>query len=226
MKKNKYIILTLMMFGLQTQHISAACTQEELNEFKKNEDTYIMKYEYDKSTEKYNIYIEGKNNQLYNYIIYTDNAFECEETQDNRIKCHSFEPGNYKIEILGQTATCDSVLKRKTLKIPKYNKYSEDPLCEGIEEFVLCNPAYSKDLEYETFVSRVETYKKNHASTKPTEEQKKPTGLTKVEDFIDKIIDYVKENWIEITIVVVFIILVLITAIAKIKSIRKSRYLE
>lgn len=226
MKKIRYIILTIAIFLTCLTNAYAACTQEEINGFKKVEDEYTVKYEIDKETKKYYIYFERPQQNVYDFAIYTGNKFKCEDVSDTLSKCYHFDSGEYKIAIMGQTESCNDIFKTITLKLPKYNAYSEDPLCEGIEDFVLCNPTYEKEIDYDTFVSRIETYKKNHVENKIEKEEPTDDEQKKQNETLTKILKYAEDNWLQITIIVVFIILVIITIIVTAKSVRKSRRLE
>lgn len=219
--KKKYIILASVLFLFNLTPISAACTEEELKEFKKIEDKYTVKYEIDKSTKTYNLYFNSENKNKFSYRIYADNDFECNSIDDKKTKCKSFPNGEYEIIVVGQTQTCNSILKTINLKLPKYNIYADDQLCDGIEDFVLCNPTYDKDIDYNTFVSRVNTYKKNHR-----EEKKEETFQNKPTKVVDKGISYLKEHMIEIIVITLFTVLILITIVLTIKQHRKSRRLE
>ena len=153
--------------------------------------------------------------------FYVIGQLQCTEIDKNNTKCYYFEPGTYRIDIVGKKQACDDILKTINLKLIKYNPYSEDPLCKGIEEFVLCQPTYEKELDYDTFVSRVNTYKKTKQNKidKEQNNQKENTNL-------DKIKSYIKENLVQIIIIIIFIILVIISTIIWINSIKKSRRLE
>ena len=193
-------------------------------QFNKIKNEYTVKYEYDKTRETYDLYLKSSNPDMYYYKLFVTGDLQCETVDSKTVKCLDFEPGTYDIWITGQTETCNDALKEIKLKIPKYNKMSEDPLCEGIEEFVLCNPGYEKEIDYNSFVSRINTYKKNKQQN---EEEVKEEKKDKKESIIDeKILNFLKNNIIEIIVISIFIILVIITAIVTIKSMRKSRRLE
>ena len=221
MNKFKYLIFTLVVFVMNVHNILAVCTQEEINAFKKIEDNYTIKYEFDKSTKTYNLYFNASKPKEFYYTIYTEDNLNCSAINETTMKCINFASGEYEVEIVGVTNTCNNVMKTIILKLPKYNKFSEDPLCEGIEDFVLCNPTYDKDIDYETFVSRVNTYKKNH--------QENETETPKTEEETEtpnEILDYIVNNWLNIIIISIFVILLIITIIVTYKNARKSRYLE
>lgn len=224
MKIYKYTIITFILFLLGISNTYASCTQEEINNFKKVEDEYTVKYEFDKVTKTYTIYFKMPTPDKYIFQIYSEQKLECIKMEDNTTKCIKFVPDEYEVEIIDATRVCSSPLKTINLKLPEYNKYSEDPLCKGVEEFVLCSPTYGKEIDYETFVSRVKTYK----NTKLKQEQEQNTNKEKEreENFFNRMIKYIETNIIQIIVVIVFVLLLLLTAIITIKSIRKSRRLE
>lgn len=222
MKIRKYIIFTFILFLTLITHTYAACTQEEINEFKRIEDEYKVTYEFNKTTKDYNVYLHMSKPEEYSYMFFSTEKINCSNQENTKLKCSGIKPGEYEIGVASHTKSCIDILKIIVLKLPKYNTYSEDPLCNGIEEFVLCNPTYSKEIDYETFVSRVNTYK----NTKNKENEiKQPEELTHNE-ILDITIDYIKDNLVAIIVIIVFIVLLIITIIITAKSIRKSRRLE
>lgn len=224
MKKNKKIILFTILSLLFNINVYASCTEEEINEFKKIEDEYKITYEFNKETKMYDIYLKNIETEKYRYNIYTDYELNCDEYNENLLKCTDFPLDIYEIEIVGRTKTCNDKLKSIIIDLSKYNSFSEDPLCEGIEEFVLCQPTYDKEIDYDTFVSRIETYKR----TKENKEQEAidKNKEEKKNNLFTEITEYIKENIFSITVVTIFIILMVITIIITAKSVRKSRRLE
>ena len=219
MKIYKKTIFTIILFLICITNTYAACTQEEINEFKKIEDEYTIKYEFNKDTKDYTITFNAPLPEKYTYQFNEDiDIKNLEMTTETNFKISKVTPGEHQIEIMGITKECLGIIKTITLKLPEYNNYSEDLLCEGIEEFVLCQPTYDKDIDYDTFVSRVNTYKKS--------KEKKQNNKIIQNEKDNKIIEYIKDNLIQIIIVAIFIVLVIITAYIMIKSIRKSRRLD
>ena len=218
MIKKKYIISTILLSLLCMNKTYAACTQEEINEFKKIENQFKVTYEFNKTTNDYHITIYNPAPNDYAYTFKEDlNHMKYESGDGGTLTFSGIKSGTYETIIIG-LKECTDDLKTITFKLPELNKYYQDPLCEGIDEFVLCQPTYSKEIDYETFKSRVETYKK----TKKNKEQTKKEEVTEE----NKILDYIKDNIYSIIIITVFVILVSITTIITAKSIRKSRRLE
>ena len=98
-------------------------------------------------------------------------------------------------------------------------------MCEGIEEFVLCQPTYDKEIDYDTFVSRVNTYKKTKQE-KVVDEPQKETENKKINVIINNILKFIQDNLFTITIITVFAIAIIVTIILTAKKIKKSRRLE
>lgn len=217
MKKNKKIILFTILSLLFSTNVYASCTEEEINDFKKIEDEYKITYEFNKETKDYIVIFTRKEPDKYDYYI-DSTGIKCDDINENKAQCYNFKPQKYDIYIIGQTEECDDILKEITLNLP-YNSLSEDPICEGIEEFVLCQPTYDKEIDYDAFISRVNTYKKNK-TTQPSSNNVNNSNQE------NKIITYIKENLLTIITVSIFIILVIITIILTAGSIKKSRRLE
>lgn len=221
MKKHKFLlsILSLSLFIPSTTY--ADCTKEEIDNFKQIEDEYKVTYEFDKDTKLYTLTFYSPEPDIYDFTSpYSSIYSNCEIINENTAKCSNIQSNEYNFEIIGMTDSCNITLKKIKITLSKYNTYSEDPLCEGIEEFVLCQPTYDKDIDYETFVSRVNSYKKNHPTKEVTDEQKEETKEQ------NKIVKYIQDNLFQIIIIVVFVTLVIITIILTAKSIKKSRRLE
>lgn len=217
MKIYKKTIFATILFLTCMNNTYAACTQEERNEFKRIENEYTIKYEFNEDTKDYTLYILNPKKDKYSYFIEIGKETKCTYVDETTTKCSGVQPNKYNVTVNGATNTCDETLKTINLNLKEYNKYSEDPMCKGIEEFVLCQPTYDKEIDYDTFVSRVNTYKKSKQNKENNKIEKNDNN---------QVIVYIKENLVQIIIISIFIILVLITTYITIKSIRKSRRLE
>ena len=217
MNKQKYLLTTLSLFIMLPSITYAECTSEEIKHFKEIEDEYKVTYEFNIDNQRYNLMFYA--NETYDYVF--DIKFEeettCEEKDKNTIVCYNVIPSKYKVSIVGNTNTCNDTLKTINLTLAKYNPYYQDSICDGIEDFVLCQETYDKDIDYETFKSRVNIYKKNL--------QKKEKEIKNVEGKDNAINQYIKNNIIQIIITAVFTIAIIVTTVLTIKSSKKSRRL-
>lgn len=217
MKKKKKILLTIISFIAFTSKTYAECTNEEVNAFKKISNEYKVTYEMNTESKLYNLTFYDPAPDKYTFVINgaTDGDFSIHD--NNNYQYLGLSPGEYTVTIEGVTNTCKDVLKTINLSLPKYNKYTEDPLCKGIEEFVLCQPTYDKDIDYETFKQRVEVYKKTK-----TENNIKTDDINKN----NAIVNYFKNNIGQISLFTISLVLVIIVITLIAKRQKKSRRLE
>lgn len=217
MKKKKKILLTIISFIAFTSKTYAECTNEEVNAFKKISNEYKVTYEMNTESKLYNLTFYDPAPDKYTFVINgaTDGDFSIHD--NNNYQYLGLSPGEYTVTIEGVTNTCKDVLKTINLSLPKYNKYTEDPLCKGIEEFVLCQSTYDKDIDYETFKQRVEVYKKTK-----TENNIKTDDINKN----NAIVNYFKNNIGQIFLFTISLVLVIIVITLIAKRQKKSRRLE
>lgn len=222
MNKKRYLILTLILSLLCMNKVYATCTQTAKEEFKKLEKQYRITTIFNSKDKTYNMKIEEADSNKFDYVFTTDYQYECKKINDNETECYGLKPGtSFYANIVGKTNQCNEVVKEELIKLANYNKFYGDPLCEGIEEFVLCQEIYDRVIDRETFEERIALYKKDKES-KPEEEE----PLNQDKSFIDKTISYVKQNLIQVIIVVIFIVLVITSLIVGYKLMRKSRRFE
>ena len=225
MIKKRYLTLTLALSLIGMNKSYAACTQEQLDAFKLVEKEYKITYELNHQTKLYNVIFHRDINKNYTYAIDSNmNKNENIYVTDNVITYKNISPGEYTIEIIDTDDSCKDAYKTITIKVPRYNKYSEDQLCEGIEEFYLCQENYEKEIDRETFESRVNTYKIK--KEKDDNKQEEIETNKEYDKGLLEIIEYIQENLTQVIIITVFIILIIITTIVTVKQSRKSRRLE
>ena len=239
MKKTRYFILFLFTFLLISPKVYAACTETELKQFKEIENKFTVTYTYNANDQNV-IKLYNPDPENYEYRVIAEENKNPNITF-NRINDNTYEAtGNidveYKVIVVNKKASCDDMLKTFTISPPPENGYSDDPLCEGIEEFILCQEGYNKPVTREDFESRVEAYKEsiqkdNDINTSgnndsSSNDENSNNNKTDSESIINKITSYIKENLVQVIIIIIFIILLIVTAIISIKSAIKSRRLE
>ena len=116
-----------------------------------------------------------------------------------------------KYKVLSRNGECaNELLLTHYITLPVYNKFSTDPLCEGIENYKLCYTFLDTDITYEEFKKKVEAYK-NKEEEKPDEEKVKTTKKSDWDKFLDFMLKY--------GVYIVALLAILITFI----SVRRSR---
>lgn len=218
MNKKNYLVILLSLFIILPHFTYAECAKEEMDHFKEIEDQYKVTYEFNKETKDYTLKMYVAEPQNYLFATYKDGNIKCNKVNEYERLCNNIPPGEYELYIIGISETCKEELKTIKIKLDQYNPYSEDSLCNGIEEFVLCQPTYGKEIDYDSFVSRVNTYKK----TKQEEQQANNNENNKD----NKVLNYIKANLFNIIIITIFTISIIATIIMSAKALKKSRRLE
>lgn len=216
----KVITIILVSLIINTNIIYAECTTEEQEYYKSIEDKYQTTYVFDKESRTYTMTLTYGDISTFSYSIEGDGMEIANIEVTDKIIVSNLAPGQYIAFVVGLTDSCNDVLKKEEITLPQYNQYAYDPVCEGIEEFVLCNPTYDKELDYDTFISRVNSYKKNKANQDKTDNntEEKPT-----------IKEWFKDNYMYFIYAIIGIVVLLIIALI-VKVIynheRKRRRLE
>lgn len=229
MIKKRYIALTLMLYLLSINKAYAStCTESARQEFNQIQNQYKITTTYNDENKTYNMKIETANTNKFGYVFTIEQEYSCNKVSDTVTECTGLKPGiSFYARVIGMTNECNDLLKEEEIKLIRNNEYYGDPLCEGIEEFVLCQKMYDKEIDRETFEERIEIYKEKQESKK--EEKKKQQEKEqeeKISNTLNETINYIKENFIQVVIVIIFIILVAITTVISIITARKRRRLE
>lgn len=229
MKKTRYFILFLFTFLLISPKVYATCSQEELNHFKEIEDQYKVTYDYNPDTKTYSItYIMTEVDKYRYEIAIAGEDINCTSPEEGKIVCTGKNFNGYQeFIIIGNSNTCTGEIKKTSLTIPKYNEFYGSQLCEGIEEFALCQLEYDEEITEEEFEKRVEIYKKNQ-DDKNSNSEKEENNDEKQEDGgkLYTIKQYIKDNFLKIFIITIFVILCIVSITMIVVYERKRRRLE
>lgn len=93
--------------------------------------------------------------------------------------------------------------------IPNYNEFSADKVCIGAEEFSLCQRWGAVSVDYDTFVEKVEAYKKQKAS------KIEPPDFEQEKTWLDYIFSFVGKYYVYLVSLVIIVVL-LISALKKV----------
>lgn len=214
MRNIKYYFIALLLTLVNIHVVYADCSDEEINNLKKEIDKIEITYKHLGEVTKEN------GNKVYNEFMVTaknipDNVYVhlfpmTEENfieEDNELKI-KLTTGEWHYSLY--SSLCETTIDEIIVKLPTFNIYSLDKLCDGIDgnDFKLCGKYYEFTVSREVFERRVKEYRKNHIISDNEKAIK--------ENIIDKIIVFVKKYYIYILIIVLLII-----AIASISAIIK-----
>lgn len=217
MKNIKYILFTLLFLFFNVFCVNASCTDEELLELKNLADeikiTYkhLGKTEYEEGRVSYNVFdvnVSNFSDEL--YISLLNNTVKI--VPENGKATKKFNNGTWNLEIYSNK--CNEKISEIKMFIPKFNIYSLDPLCEGIDgnDFNLCGKYYEYDVSYESFKERVEHYRITH-NIKNEENLDNDNNDLKL--YLDEIIEFAVNYkfyfiGVVISLLVIFVIIIII----------------
>ena len=224
MDKLKNIFFTLIVFFSCIFCVNASCTDEELEILKKEANNIKVTYKHlgavedDNGVIYYNRFdLNFKNVPDDFYILYLDTIRF--DPIDGLIK-EVFINGTYTFDVYSNR--CNEKISNVEVYIPKFNIYSLDKLCEGIDgkDFALCGKYYEYYVDYDDFVTRVTNYRNNHAIYFD--------GTIDVTDgdvgLVERIFDFMQQYKIYISIIL-FILIIFLAIIILVLKKRKRKIL-
>lgn len=157
MKKIKYLIL--FSFLLFTPNIVKAygCNASEFSRLQKLASNIATSYTYTESFDANNIghaiftvKINNLNNELYLQDFYTEQIYGYSNSE---MVFYNQKPGKkITLTVYGNNEECvGRRINNLYISLPNYNPYYKDPICEGYEDYDLCQKWYKTDYSYDEF---------------------------------------------------------------------------
>ena len=201
--KLKYILLSIITFLLVIPNVYAItrCDWDDIYRIQDVADkitieSELFKDENGKETGTFNLIIKGITEDLYIKDNLTNETYYYEDSELGTLILKNKESSSYSFSI--NYDYCDEMLiKTIRYKLPKYNHYANDPLCEGItgEELDVCDKWYSKKLDDDTFKQKIEEYKES-------------LGISN-NDTNNKVMEFVKKYYIYFIGIIIAIIIII-----------------
>lgn len=201
MKKKIFIIITTLLIFMP--QVKAECDNDRLNEIKNLAKNIEITYELDTELDKEKNYSEndygdevqeGNMKVIITGLSYglqlkdetTHRTFYYFQAEDGTIILNKEINGSRTFKVYSNE--CEKNVRTISVKIPRYNEYSTDPLCEGIDasELKICGTWYEKEVDYDTFKKDVESYKQRLAEEQRLKELEDKNILKKVVTFFEK----------------------------------------
>jgi len=223
MKIMKSLLLIVFIFLLNLNYVEASCTEEELSNLKLDADKIKITYKHLGEVTK------EDGSKVYNeFLVTTSEIGEGLYIHLNPMTNENFIENENNIQIKLTTGTwvysiysskCEKVLKDITVKLPTFNTYSLDPLCEGIDEddFPLCAKYYEYEFSRETFERKVNAYRiENNITESNNTSQEENNILSQILDLIEKYNLYIAGT---LAIILLILIVIIINSRRKKKAI-------
>ena len=232
----KKIILIFIGFMIFPFIVFADCASD----FKAIEQEFKVYYKYNKDTDDFDITFVNPDKTKYTFGYHDRDEIGkfTISIQNNKEKLllKNYKGSKYEYNFVAISGNCkNNVANSGTIELKKYNPYSDSELCKGHEEFVLCQREYDKAIDEETFKSRLESYvnsknesaaSSNVVNNNNNNNNNDKKTIDNNSNFISKILNYIQEHIITVIIIIVVTIALIISIIAYVKKIIKSRRLE
>lgn len=213
MKKIIIILILILPLSVMGRAINPLCNQNE--KFKLRNETYNFGYAIEKYKEKDSIFYKVTLLNISNNIVvdYLDKLYYSSNNIINQIK-----PGStITLKLIAKPGSvCDGYdIGNKTLVIPNYNVYKDDPLCIGNEEYFLCKENTATKISKEEFTRQLNNYikTKNHIE----EEENEEPNIIKEKDFMKEFLNFISKNYLYI----IFGFVSIIVLVVVIKLVKK-----
>lgn len=183
--KRRYLLFIMVLTIIIPSKIKAICDDSEVS----------LMQQYSKDI-TYNYTYNEKNDKVTFDIIFTNlkNIISIKSPLDNKyytnyseITIKNLQPGEgYNFEIYSSNLCPSTPLKTLYIEMPGYNKYYNDKICEGIEEFKYCQKWINLPFGYDRLSSEVNKYKKEINEKKEKNKQTNNSFLAKLKKLIEK----------------------------------------
>lgn len=218
----KILTFTILLSLLFPNLVKAECDNKD-EYFESIKDQFKVTYETDYELKQNVLILNNPHPESYFMILVSYGEYSCNAKGEYTKKCTNIKPGEYEIKIYNNNNYSCSV-GTINFTLPWFNEYYNDDLCKGLEDFYLCQPDYDKEIDYDTFKSRIELYiNKQDEKTENDNDIKK--NIKQAEEKFN-IIEYINNNLATIIIITIFVILTTVTIILTINSERKRRVLK
>lgn len=165
--KIKYMLFVLLCAFFSNFYVNASCTGDEIGKLKQEAAKIEITYKHMGAIETqdfidYNVFkVNVKNINKDFYIIYAGGT-EKIIPDENGEAVAEIKNGTWYFRIYSNK--CEIEVSTIEVFLPRFNMYSLDPLCDGIdgEDFALCGKYYEYDVSYDNFKERVTNYRNTH----------------------------------------------------------------
>ena len=219
MKNIKYVLFTIIFLFSYVFYVDASCTEDEITNLKNLADNIKITYKHmgEVKTEDYIDYNRFKvtvsNMSDDFYITFASGTKKL--VPIDGVATVEIQNGDWNFIVYSNK--CDVEISLIEVFLPRFNMYSLDPLCDGIDsnDFPLCGKYYEYDVDYENFKDRVNYYRVLHnisnINTSDIVEED-----NRFKDIINKFIGYIFQyQFYILTSLVILLIIIFIVIIMK-----------
>jgi len=230
MRNIKYIIFIIFSFFFNIFYVNAECTNSEISDLKKSINDIKITYKHLGIIEKNDAIYDNEfevvvKNVVDDLYISMFNDTIVLEPSNGRI-VSKFNNGKWEFDFYSKK--CGKLIDTVDVFIPRFNTYSMDSLCEGIDgdDFPLCGKYYEYEVNYESFKERVNHYRITHnINNQNTDNENDNFDDNRIVSTLNKIFAFVIKYDLYFILSIIFI-LIIVFIILVLKKRRKRGVLE
>lgn len=158
MKKFLWILVLSFVFFLP--NVNAACNYQEDARLKGLASNVFTSYDYHADSNTFSIVITNLHPDIYIYDTVKKQFYYYNGS--STIVTYGYAPGQtVKFNIQSNYSNCRGTLQTvHYVNLPFYNQFYQDPICEGLDEYSLCQKWTTHGInKYEDFIKEVSAYK-------------------------------------------------------------------
>lgn len=210
--KKVFLILGFLFAFFPIMVKAYSCSSEQTERYKKLASQIHATYDYKELNNEiiFDITFHNVHSELY-IADYDNFDYHVKYTAEKGIVlAKGYAPSNsYTFKILNKNSVCNTqIISNITVNLPFYNKYSNDPLCAGINEFSLCqkwsNPGSLTEREFKRSVQEYKKLKQESEQNSQILEEK--NNWDKIRDFVAGYYIYIVAGILLITSVIIYVV--------------------
>lgn len=215
MKKIKFLIIFMLFTFCSNFNIKAltysGCEYSQIANLKSYVSNINLSFDYyiKDNSAYFNITLTNLVPGIYFEDYTTGKKYYYEDTIDGEITLYDYRNTNGNYKFYSSLNECYGVkLGDKYYRLPEYNYYYTDTLCEQNRNFSLCKKWTKVNYSYNDFVKLIEDYK----NQEKTEEDNDESLIEYKKNFLDKFVNFYTENYyillLGIILICVFVMLI------------------
>ena len=217
MKNIKYLLFSILILFLNIFYVNASCTDDEITSLKELAKDIKVSYKHKGKVETderilYNLFdvtVKNLTNEFYVFLPELSTKLISEDggatiELDNGI-------WHFKI----YSSQCNIEVDEINVFLPKFNLFSLDPLCEGIngDDFPLCGKYYEEDITYDEFEKSVISYREKNKIDNSFDSNGLKILINKIVRFV---IDY--KIYFIVSVIALFLLIIMFIVIRRNKK--------
>ena len=204
------IKISLLVMLLVPLKVSGACTVDDKMRYSSLATNITTSYEY--KEQNGNVSFDITIHNVHNDLVVVDNnnkRYESSNNGLNNFTINNLKDGyNYSFKVYAKSGDCSyRLFNTLYVTTPKFNKYYNDPICEGASDYLLCQKwTEIGNMTYEEFKANVDEYKNPKKEIIEDEENNRNNWLYMIGDFWSKYYLYILGGMIIVLVPAIIII--------------------